>query len=57
MLDINLIRKNPQLIEESLKRRNLDFPLKELIDNDNLYRKKLKELESKRHEKNILTEQ
>ena len=57
MLDINLIRKNPQLIEESLKRRNLDFPLKELIDNDNLYRKKLKELESKRHEKNKLTEQ
>lgn len=57
MLDINLIRKNPKIVEESLKRRNLEFPLKELIENDNLYRKKLKELEAKRHEKNKLTEQ
>jgi len=56
MLDINLIRKNPLIIEASLKKRNLDFPLNELIEADNLYRKRLKELEVKRHEKNELTE-
>jgi seryl-tRNA synthetase len=55
MIDINLIRKNPKVVEEALKKRNLDFPLNNLIEYDKLYRQKLRELEKNRHTKNELT--
>ncbi len=52
MIDLNLIRKHPEIIEEALKKRNLEFPLKELIEYDKQYRIKLREVEKLRHEKN-----
>lgn len=55
MIDINLIRKSPQIVEEALRKRNLEFPLKELIEYDKKYREKLKEIERLRHEKNVLS--
>jgi len=55
MIDIELIRKKPEIVYESLKKRNLlDFPLDKLIEYDKEYRVKLKELEKLRHKKNEL---
>lgn len=34
MLDVNLIRKNPELVKESLKKRNFEFDLDSLIELD-----------------------
>jgi len=55
MIDLELIRKKPEIVEEALKKRNIDFPLKDLIEYDKQYRAKLKELQKLRHEKNILS--
>ncbi|HLI45795.1 MAG TPA: serine--tRNA ligase [Geobacterales bacterium] len=55
MIDLEIIRKKPEIVEEALKKRNIDFPFKDLIEYDKQYRAKLRELEKLRHEKNLLT--
>ena len=58
MLDIKLIRENPKLIEENLKRRQDPEKLKllkSLIKNDMEYRETLQRQESLKHKKNIVT--
>ncbi len=53
MIDIKLIRSNPELVKESLKKR---FRSPDIVDEilkyDELWRKALKELEALRHERN-----
>jgi len=56
LIDINILRRNPQIIRESLSKRGLsDFPLDDLINMDKEWRKLQTELERLRHKKNELT--
>ncbi len=58
MLDVKLIRENPRLVKENLKRRNDPELLKrvdEFLKLDGRYRIVLKELEDLRHERNKVT--
>ena len=58
MLDIKLIRENPQLVRENLKKRHDPELLKrldELIKKDERYRDVLKKLEELRHKRNVVT--
>ena len=58
MLDIKLIRENPELVRKNLKRREepeLLNMLDELIECDKLWRKHLTKLNSLRHERNRIT--
>ena len=58
MLDIKLIRENPELVRENLKRRgepeNLRM-LDELIDCDRKWRQLLTELNELRHQRKTIT--
>jgi seryl-tRNA synthetase len=60
MLDIKLIRENPSLVEENLKKRNDPEKiklLKELIVNDKDYRDELQEMEELKHKRNVISEE
>ena len=52
MLDIKFIRENPDLVKESIKKRNLKFDLDGLIKLDDSRRQVLTQLEALRSEKN-----
>ncbi len=54
MLDIKLIRKNPELIAQKLKRRGFNFDYIAFMEKDNLYRTKLLEQEQYQAKKNRL---
>ena len=58
MLDIKLLRENPELVRDNLKkRRNPRYLqlLDELVERDTLWRQSLTRLNEFRHEKNVLT--
>jgi seryl-tRNA synthetase len=58
MLDIKLIRENPKLVEENLKKRHDPEKLKilkGLIKSDKDYRATLQKLEAMKHKKNVVT--
>jgi seryl-tRNA synthetase len=58
MLDIKLIRENPKVVEENLKKRGDKEKLKllnELIKDDKKYRELLKEVEELKHKRNIIS--
>ena len=56
MLDINLIRTNPQVVEKALKNRQKDISLLEkVIETDKSYRQLLSEVENLRASQNKLT--
>ncbi|MEM5872526.1 MAG: serine--tRNA ligase [Candidatus Aenigmatarchaeota archaeon] len=60
MLDIKLIRENPNFVEENLKKRGNEEKIKllhSLIENDKKYRENLKELEKLKHEKNVISDE
>ncbi len=60
MLDIRLIRENPDLVRKNLKKRKDPKILKDLDDLigfDKRYRSNLKKLEGLRHERNVVTEE
>jgi len=57
MLDFKFIRENRTLVESSLKKRKVDFPLDKLLDLDNQRRSVIKELQALRHKRNVVTEQ
>jgi len=60
MLDIKLIRENPHIIENDLKKRGAEDKsklLKELIENDKKYRELLKEVENLKHQRNVLSQE
>ncbi len=59
MIDINLIRENPELVKENIKQRNKPEKislLNNLISLDKEYRQDLQIIESLRHERNIISE-
>jgi seryl-tRNA synthetase len=58
MLDIKLIRENPELVRKNLKKRHDPEKIKlldELIDKDEKWRKGLKELDALRRKRNEIT--
>jgi seryl-tRNA synthetase len=58
MLDIKLLRENPELVRDNLKkRRNPRYlqMLDDLVEHDTLWRRSLTRLNEFRHEKNVLT--
>ncbi|MDP6347987.1 MAG: hypothetical protein QGF81_06425, partial [Dehalococcoidia bacterium] len=54
MLDIQLIRKSPQVVEQALLRRGEDIPLERILHLDETRRKLLQEVESMRANQNQL---
>ncbi len=56
VLDIRLIREQPEKVRGALQRRGISFDLDELLRNDALYRRKTQELEQVRHEKRVASE-
>ncbi len=58
MFDIKLIREDPKLVEENLKRRKDEEKLKllkKVIEEDKKYREKLQELQDLEHKRNVLS--
>lgn len=55
MIDIRIIRENPEVIKEGLKKRNSKFNLDEIIALDGDYRKILKENEELKATRNKIT--
>ncbi|MBS3150565.1 serine--tRNA ligase [Candidatus Woesearchaeota archaeon] len=59
MLDINLIRNNPEIIVDSIKRRNKPNKLKildDLLKGDKEFLKLKRQIEDLRHEKNVISQ-
>lgn len=52
MIGINLIRQNPEIVREALKKRGDNAPLDEIISLDENHRKLLQEVETRRAEQN-----
>ena len=60
MFDIKLIRENPKIVEENLKKRGNEEKLKllsDLIKNDRNYREELQEVEKLKSQRNTLSEE
>ena len=54
MIDLKLLKENPQVIEDMLKKRRLDFPIKDLLTLDKMRRRIIIEMQEIKHKKNIL---
>jgi len=54
MIDLKLLKENPQVIKEMLKHRNLDFPIDELINLDKKRRELIVQTQEIKHKKNNL---
>jgi len=52
MLDIKLIRENPEVVRKSLQRRGSDFPLDKLIEVDKRWRESLQQMEKLKAQRN-----
>lgn len=52
MLDIKLIRENPEVVRKSLQRRGSDFPLDKLIKVDKRWRESLQQMEKLKAQRN-----
>jgi seryl-tRNA synthetase len=52
MLDIKLIRENPEIVRKSLERRKSDFPLDRLIGMDKKWRDNLQQMEKLKAQRN-----
>jgi len=60
MLDIKLIRDNPKIVEDNLRKRGDEEKLKllkALIESDKKYREELQELEKLKHDRNVISEE
>jgi seryl-tRNA synthetase len=55
MLDPKLLKESPEIVRELLKKRNIDFPLEDLLSVDKRRRELIIEIEANRQKKNILT--
>ncbi len=56
MLDPKLLKENPEAVREMLKKRNVDFPLDELVALDRRRRELIVETQDMRQKKNRLSE-
>src|SRR5918999_2439124 len=54
MLDSKLLKENPQVIEDMLKKRGLDFPINDLIALDKKRRQLIMKMQDLKHKKNII---
>lgn len=54
MLDAKLLKENPSKIENMLKMRGVNFPLRDLVNLDKRRRELIIQLQELKHEKNIL---
>jgi seryl-tRNA synthetase len=54
LIDLKLLKENPQVIKDMLKKRNLDFPFDELIALDKRRRELIIETQEIKHKKNNL---
>jgi len=54
LIDAKTIKENPEMVKEMLIKRNIDFPLDDLIDSDKKRRNLIVELQSLKHQKNVL---
>ncbi len=58
MLDINLVRENPELVKQSMQRRNMDISVvDEVLSVDAEWREVLTEGNQLRHRKNVVAEE
>ena len=56
MLDLRLLKENPQIIEDMLKKRKLNFPINELVAFDKRRRELIAEMQQIKHKKNIISD-
>ncbi len=56
MLDPKLLKENPEAVRELLRRRQMDFPLDELVGLDRRRRELIVETQDLKHKKNLLSE-
>lgn len=56
MIDPKILKENPRLIQEMLKRRKVNYPLSELVDLDRKRRELIIETQKFRHRKNTLSQ-
>lgn len=54
MIDLKILKENPFLIEEMLKKRHIKFPLNNLFDLDKDRRDSLMQLQEAYHQKNLI---
>lgn len=55
LLDLRLIRENPGIVEEMIRKRNIDFPLQSLLEIDRKRRTMIEEVQGLRQTKNRLS--
>ncbi|MFH1257806.1 MAG: serine--tRNA ligase [Candidatus Micrarchaeota archaeon] len=55
MLDIKLIRENPEFVRNALKKRGMPSPLEELIAKDAEWRRELQQMEELRKQRNSIS--
>src|SRR3990167_11473510 len=56
MIDINLIRNNPQLIQKAAKDKNVDINIEHILEIDKKYKELSISVQKLREERNILTD-
>ena len=55
MIDSKLLKQNPEIIVDTLKKRNVEFPVNDLISLDRRRRQLIVELQQVKHDKNTLS--
>jgi seryl-tRNA synthetase len=56
MLDLRLLKENPQIIKDMLEKRKLNFPINELIAFDKRRRELIAEMQRIKHTKNLISD-
>jgi len=56
MIDPKILKDNPQLIKDMLRRRKVEYPVSELLDLDKRRRELIIEIQNLRHRKNTLSQ-
>jgi seryl-tRNA synthetase len=57
MIDPRILKENPQIIRDMLEKRNVEFPLKDVVDLDKKRRDLIVKTQELRHKKNVLSKQ
>ena len=57
MIDSKIIKENPTMVKEMLVKRNISFPVDELLDSDKKRRNLIVELQDLKHQKNTLAKE
>ena len=57
MIDPRILKENPQIIRDMLEKRNVEFPLNDVVDLDKKRRDLIVKSQELRHRKNVLSKQ